>query len=62
MNTEPNFEWDENKDKANQEKHRVSFSNAQLAFLDRKRVILKTQSIALMKSGITALVKWVEVS
>jgi len=41
MNTEPNFEWDENKDRTNQEKHRVSFSNAQLAFLDHKRVILE---------------------
>ena len=41
MNTEPHFEWDENKDRINQETHGVSFSNAQLAFLDRNRVILE---------------------
>ncbi len=33
------FEWDDNKDKENQEKHGVSFTVAQLAFLDPKRVI-----------------------
>lgn len=41
MNIEPHFEWDENKDKSNQQKHGVSFSNAQLAFLDHQRVILE---------------------
>lgn len=35
----PNFEWDANKDKANQKKHGVSFEQAQLAFFDTKRVI-----------------------
>lgn len=33
------FEWDEGKDKENQNKHNVSFSQAQLAFLDPDRVI-----------------------
>ena len=33
------FEWNSEKDRANQEKHGVSFSYAQQAFLDKKRVI-----------------------
>ena len=33
------FEWDEEKDKENQEKHNVSFSAAQHAFLDPHRII-----------------------
>jgi uncharacterized DUF497 family protein len=33
------FEWDLNKDGENQSKHGVSFAEAQLAFLDPKRVI-----------------------
>ncbi len=33
------FEWDPNKDEENQSKHGVSFSEAQLAFLDPRRVI-----------------------
>jgi uncharacterized protein len=33
------FEWDDNKDKLNQEKHEVAFSKAQKAFLDPKRII-----------------------
>ncbi|MBF0378414.1 MAG: BrnT family toxin [Desulfamplus sp.] len=36
-----NFEWNENKDKLNQEKHGVSFAFAQLAFMDSKRIILE---------------------
>ena len=35
------FEWDEAKDQLNQKKHGVSFALAQLAFLDRDRVILE---------------------
>ncbi len=35
------FEWDENKDKVNKEKHGVSFAFAQLAFIDNKRIILE---------------------
>lgn len=34
-----NFEWDEAKDRANQQKHGVSFYDAQFTFLDSKRVI-----------------------
>ena len=33
------FEWDENKNKSNIEKHGISFEEAQLAFLDEKRII-----------------------
>jgi len=35
------FEWDTEKDKANQEKHGVSFAEAQYAFADPGRVIAK---------------------
>jgi len=35
------FQWDENKEKINQKKHGVSFSLAQLAFLDSNRIILE---------------------
>ncbi len=35
------FEWDEEKDLFNQEKHGVPFSIAQFAFADPKRVILE---------------------
>ncbi len=33
------FEWDEDKDQANQRKHGISFSKAQLAFADSQRII-----------------------
>ncbi len=33
------FEWDDEKDRLNNEKHRVSFSIAQEAFYDPKRII-----------------------
>jgi uncharacterized DUF497 family protein len=36
---EPSFEWDETKNLSNYRKHRVSFYEAQFAFLDTKRVI-----------------------
>lgn len=35
------FEWDSNKDKLNQKKHKTSFSLAQYAFLDPNRIIAK---------------------
>ena len=35
------FEWDENKDVINREKHGVPFVLAQVAFADPKRVILE---------------------
>lgn len=33
------FEWDDEKDKENQKKHGVSFSESREAFLDRSRVV-----------------------
>ena len=38
------FEWDEKKNRANQEKHGVSFELAQYAFADPKRVIAEDES------------------
>lgn len=38
---EPDFEWDEAKDLENQQKHGVSFYEAQHAFLDRNRIIAR---------------------
>ncbi len=35
------FEWDPDKERANQEKHGISFGLAQYAFADPNRVILK---------------------
>ncbi|MBF0288732.1 MAG: BrnT family toxin [SAR324 cluster bacterium] len=35
------FEWDEKKNKSNQEKHKVSFQEAKKAFLDPQRVIVE---------------------
>lgn len=39
MTREPSFEWDAVKDRANRDKHGVSFEFAQYAFFDPKRVI-----------------------
>lgn len=33
------FEWDEEKNQLNQKKHGVSFEEAKLAFLDKKRIV-----------------------
>jgi uncharacterized DUF497 family protein len=38
--TKATFEWDDAKDRANREKHSVSFKMAQHAFLDPRRVIV----------------------
>ena len=35
------FEWDDNKDKINRSKHKVSFYEAQYVFTDPKRVIAR---------------------
>ena len=35
------FEWDENKNKANIEKHSINFKLAQRVFLDKSRVIAR---------------------
>jgi hypothetical protein len=37
----PSFEWDEEKDFVNQKKHGVSFEEAQNAFDDPKRIIIR---------------------
>ena len=44
MKKKSDFEWDKKKDQENQEKHGVSFSLAQLAFLDESRVIMEDLS------------------
>ena len=44
MRKRTDFEWDEEKDRENQQKHGVSFALAQLAFLDENRVILEDLS------------------
>ena len=50
-----NFEWDEQKDQENVDKHGVSFFLAQLAFADPMRVVAEDlENIALMKIAITA--------
>jgi uncharacterized DUF497 family protein len=41
MHRRCDFEWDDVKDRINQEKHGASFALAQLAFLDPERVILE---------------------
>lgn len=35
------FEWDDEKDRENQSKHKVAFSLAQYSFLDPKRIIVE---------------------
>jgi uncharacterized DUF497 family protein len=39
MKSQPSFEWDDAKDRANRAKHAVSFALAQAAFFDPRRVI-----------------------
>ena len=39
--SESNFEWNEEKNLENQQKHKVSFYEAQYAFLDVNRIIAK---------------------
>jgi uncharacterized DUF497 family protein len=51
----PSFEWDPAKDKESRHKHGVSFSEAQVAFLDPSRVIARDVRIAALSSAITAL-------
>jgi uncharacterized DUF497 family protein len=40
----PSFEWDETKNVSNQQKHGISFKEAQYAFLDENRVIAEDLS------------------
>ena len=44
MATTVRFEWDEDKNRENQQKHGVSFETAQYAFADPKRVIAEDLS------------------
>lgn len=44
MSGQPGFEWDEAKDRLNQEKHGVSFQEARQAFEDTLRVIVKDET------------------
>jgi uncharacterized DUF497 family protein len=44
MAREPDFEWDDAKDRVNRAKHGVAFAQAQLAFLDPRRVIAEDLS------------------
>lgn len=44
MSRKTDFQWDPEKDKANQDKHGVSFALAQFAFLDPQRIILEDLS------------------
>jgi len=44
MKEKPDFQWDDEKNILNQKKHGVSFSLAQLAFLDPRRIILEDVS------------------
>lgn len=37
------FEWDNNKNIENQEKHKISFEKAQFAFFDNRRIIIKDE-------------------
>jgi uncharacterized DUF497 family protein len=41
---EASFEWDEQKNRENQEKHGVSFEQAQAAFADPNRVVFQDMS------------------
>jgi uncharacterized DUF497 family protein len=44
MGKKTDFQWDQKKDKINQNKHGVSFALAQFAFLDPDRIILEDLS------------------
>ncbi len=37
------FEWDENKNEDNAQKHNISFKEAQYAFFDKSRIIMKDE-------------------
>ncbi len=51
------FEWDSGKDRANQGKHGISFSDAQLAFWDPHRVIAKDLKHSDVKNVIFVLAR-----
>ncbi len=47
MNESFDFEWDEQKNIENQEKHKISFEEAQFAFGDPNRLILEDEEHSL---------------
>jgi uncharacterized DUF497 family protein len=47
------FEWDEEKDRENQGRHRVSFAEAQRAFLDPHRIIAEDVAHSSEEDGST---------
>jgi len=49
------FEWDENKNLENIEKHKISFEIAQEAFFDEKRLIVKEKNTQKKKTGFSVL-------
>lgn len=44
-----NFEWDESKNQDNISKHNISFNEAQHAFFDKQRLILKDEKHSQME-------------
>ncbi len=40
------FEWDENKNRANQSKHKVSFEEAQTVFYDERALVIELPGIS----------------
>jgi len=56
MTKRSDFVWDSTKDLINQEKHGVSFSLAQLAFLDHQRIILEDLDHSMKENRYIALV------
>jgi len=61
MAKEVYFEWDDEKDKQNQNKHGVSFAKAQYAFADYYRVYSKvTPTVVQKKSDFIVLAKWMK--
>ena len=47
------FDWDDAKDMENQLKHGVSFTSAQQAFLDSKRIIAEDTVSTVSKNSVT---------
>jgi uncharacterized protein len=56
------FDWDDKKDLNNQEKHGVSFFDAQFAFLDQNRVIAEDVKHSKAEKRFFCFVKWNTVS
>jgi len=50
------FEWDDDKNRINQKKHRISFKTAQYAFSDPNRLIFKKISITVLRLKLDTIV------